>query len=66
MYDGSVRPAAHDDVLANVQVGDLIDPMCGGGTIPVESMVMYGALKSDIFTIGGDFDENCVSLTAKH
>ena len=23
-------------------------------------------LKSDIFTIGGDFDENCVSLTAKN
>ena len=46
--DSMLRPStAHlMMLLANVQVGDLvIDPMCGGGTIPVESMVMYGALK---------------------
>ena len=67
--DSMLRPStAHLMVLlAKIKAGDfVIDPMCGGGTIPIESSVMYGSFDSDIFSMAGDIDENCVSITLQN
>jgi tRNA G10 N-methylase Trm11 len=44
--------------LADIQPGDIvIDPMCGGGSIPIEAALTYPAA----FHIGGDFHEKAVT-----
>lgn len=67
--DSMLRPStAHLMILlAKVKPGDFVlDPMCGGGTIPIESSVMYGSYNSDVFSMGGDIDEECMSVSSKN
>jgi 23S rRNA G2445 N2-methylase RlmL len=43
--------------LAGVEAGDIVvDPMCGGGSIPIEAALTY----PKAFHIGGDFHEKAV------
>eukprot|EP00945_MAST-04E_sp_MAST-4E-sp1_P000010 g10.t1 len=53
--------------IANTLPGDLVlDPMCGAGTIPIESSIMHGALGEGPFSIGGDISESCMDLCTKN
>ena len=46
--------------LANVQPGDLVcDPMCGGGSIPIEGAISY----KQGFYFAGDMHEKAVERT---
>ena len=42
-------------------IGDLVvDPMCGRGTIPIESTLMAGSFGVQHFSVGGDKQERCI------
>lgn len=48
---------------AKVEVGDIVvDPMCGGGSIPIEGSLTY----SNAFYVGGDFHEKALERFDDH
>ena len=49
--------------LADIQIGEIVcDPMCGGGSIPIEGALAY----QNGFFIGGDNHELAVERTANN
>ena len=49
--------------LANIQPGEIvIDPMCGGGSIPIEGTIAF----NNGFHIGGDYHDKAVIRSAKN
>jgi tRNA-dihydrouridine synthase 1 len=63
LNNSSTRPSMANLMcqLARAEPGDLVvDPMCGRGTIPIESTLMAGSFGVQHFSVGGDKQERCI------